>query len=113
MVELLIRFIAVTLSLVGVFFFLVGTVGVLRLPDFFCRTHAATKCDTLGMGSILVGLAIYERFSFDAFKILVLCALVLLSSPTAAHAIARAAFRRGLAPWIKSSSKVTAREWGN
>lgn len=110
MVDLLVTFTAVALSLVGIFFFLVGTIGVLRLPDFFCRTHAATKCDTLGMGSILVGLAIYERFSFDALKILVLSALVLLSSPTAAHAISRAAFRRGLAPWRKPLSGTAGKE---
>ena len=58
--------ISIILTLLGIFFFIVGTVGILRLPDFYCRTHAATKCDTLGAGSILLGVVVYEQFSFDA-----------------------------------------------
>lgn len=100
-IEIATRVFAIVLSLIGIFFFIVGTVGILRLPDFYCRTHATTKCDTLGAGSILLGVAIYEQFSFDAFKILVLIILVMLSSPTAGHAIARAAYKRGLVPWKK------------
>jgi monovalent cation/proton antiporter MnhG/PhaG subunit len=83
----------------GAFFFLVGTVGLLRLPDFYSRTHAATKCDTLGAGSVLVALALIQGFHVDSFKIVLLAVLVLLSSPTAGHALARAAFRAGLEPW--------------
>ena len=95
--------ISIILMLLGIFFFVVGTVGVLRLPDFYCRTHAATKCDTLGAGSILLGVVIYEQFSFDAFKAMALVFLILLTSPTAGHAIARAAYRRGLAAWKKKA----------
>ena len=95
--------ISIILILLGIFFFIVGTVGILRLPDFYCRTHAATKCDTLGAGSILLGIVIYEQFSFDAFKALALVFLVLLTSPTAGHAIARAAYRRGLSVWRKKA----------
>ncbi len=84
---------------IGAFFFLVGTVGLLRFPDFYSRTHAATKCDTLGAGSILLALALHHGLDFDSAKILVIALLVLLSSPTAGHALARAAFRTGLAPW--------------
>jgi len=91
--------VAVVFTLLGAFFFLVGTVGLLRLPDFFTRTHAATKCDTLGAGSILVGLAIYTGLEFDALKILAIAAFILLTSPTTGHALARAAFRTGLVPW--------------
>lgn len=99
--DVIANIIAIILTLIGIFFFMVGTVGILRLPDFYCRTHAATKCDTLGAGSILLGVAIYEQFSFDAFKILLLVMLIMLLSPTAGHAISRAAYRRGLVPWRK------------
>lgn len=98
---------AIIFTLIGIFFFIVGTVGILRLPDFYCRTHAATKCDTLGAGSILLAVAVYERFSFNAFKALLLVALVLLTSPTAGHAIARAAYRRGLVVWKKKSPELS------
>ncbi len=95
--------ITVVLAAVGAFFFLVGTVGILRLPDFYTRTHAATKCDTLGAGSILVALAVYTGFEPDAFKILAIAAFVFLTSPTAGHALARAAFRTNLKPWMAHS----------
>ena len=90
---------------VGAFFFLVGTIGILRLPDFSTRTHAATKCDTLGAGSILVALAVYTGLEFDAFQILAIAAFVLLTSPTAGHALARAAYRTGLTPWTRKPEK--------
>lgn len=89
---------AVALCGTGAFFFLVGTLGMLRFPDFYARTHAATKCDTVGAGSILLALAILRAPEPDALKLLALGGLVLLSSPTAAHALARAAYRTGLAP---------------
>lgn len=95
----LIRTLTVILAALGGFFFLVGTLGLLRLPDFYARTHAATKCDTVGAGSILLALALYRGLEFDSLRILVLAFLVLLSSPTAGHALARAAFRTGLKPW--------------
>ncbi|MDH4140670.1 MAG: monovalent cation/H(+) antiporter subunit G [Coriobacteriia bacterium] len=91
--------VAVVLVSVGGLFFLIGTIGLLRLPDFFTRTHAATKCDTVGAGSLLIGLAVYDGASTSALKILVLVLLVLVSSPTSGHALARAAYRTGLKPW--------------
>jgi multicomponent Na+:H+ antiporter subunit G len=89
----------VVLALFGALFFLVGTLGLLRLPDFFSRTHAATKCDTVGAGSLLVALAIFNGLDASTWKILALAALVLLSSPTVGHALARAAHRTGLKHW--------------
>lgn len=92
---------AVVLCCVGAFFFIVGTLGIMRFPDFYARTHAATKCDTVGAGSILLALAILRGLEPDMPKLLLLAALVMLSSPTAAHALARAAYRTGLKPWLK------------
>jgi len=91
--------VVVVLACVGAFFFLIGTLGMLRFPDFYARTHAATKCDTVGAGAILAALALYRGVEPDSLKLLLLAALVLLSSPTAAHALARAAFRTGHEPW--------------
>lgn len=85
----------------GAFFFIVGTLGIMRFPDFYARTHAATKCDTVGAGSILVALALLRGFEPDMPKLLLLAGLVMLSSPTAAHALSRAAYRTGLKPWLK------------
>jgi len=106
LLNIIANIIAIILTLIGIFFFIVGTVGILRLPDFYCRTHAATKCDTLGAGSILLAVAVYEKFSFDAFKAIALVVLVMLTSPTTGHAIARAAYRRGLVIWRKKSPEL-------
>ncbi|MCL4078651.1 monovalent cation/H(+) antiporter subunit G [Coriobacteriia bacterium Es71-Z0120] len=93
--------VSVVLISIGAFFFFVGTLGLLRFPDFYSRTHGATKCDTVGAGSILIGLALLRGLAPDALKILAIAALVLLTSPTAGHALARAAYRTGLRPWTR------------
>lgn len=91
----------VVFACVGAFFFLVGTLGLLRFPDYYSRTHATTKCDTVGAGSILLALALLRGLEPDMPKLLLLAGLVLLSSPTAGHALSRAAYRTGLKPWLK------------
>ncbi len=75
----------------GVFFLLLGAVGILRFPDFYTRMHAAGKCDTLGVLLTFLGLAIYEGFSLASAKLLLIALFLFLTSPTATHAIARAA----------------------
>lgn len=101
--------ITIVFACIGAFFFLVGTIGILRLPDFYTRTHAATKCDTLGAGSILLALAVYTGLKPDAFKILAIAGFILLTSPTAGHALARAAYKTGLVPWTRDSKEDGAR----
>jgi multicomponent Na+:H+ antiporter subunit G len=96
---MIINGLVVILCCIGVFFFTVGTVGIWRLPDFYCRLHAATKCDTLGAGSILVALALYERLSFDGLKLLLVGFFLLISSSTVGHALSRAAYLTKLIPW--------------
>lgn len=93
----------VVLLLIGVLFFLAGTVGLLRLPDCYARIHAVSKCDTVGAGAILLALALLVGPDPNALKIVVLLALVLLSSPTSGHALARAAHLTGLRPWTRGN----------
>lgn len=91
--------VTVVFAALGALFFLVGTIGLVRLPDFYARTHAATKCDTVGAGSLLLALAVFNGVDASTLKIIALAGLVLLSSPTIGHALARAAHRTGIAPW--------------
>ncbi|MFW5926444.1 MAG: monovalent cation/H(+) antiporter subunit G, partial [Wenzhouxiangella sp.] len=77
--------------------------GLLRLPDFYTRVHAVTKCDALGAGMVLLGLAVLAGFDGNGIRIIALIALILLSSPTAGHALARAAWRAGLEPWYRKA----------
>lgn len=73
----------------GAFFFLAGTVGLLRFPDTLTRLHALTKADNLGLGLIVLGLAIQSGNIAAALKLIVVWLLVLLSGATIAQLIAR------------------------
>jgi multicomponent Na+:H+ antiporter subunit G len=78
--------------LLGAFFVLSGALGLVRFPDFFTRLHAAGVIDSLGLPFILIGLAIHAGFTLAAGKIVLLLLFVLLVSPTACHALSKAAF---------------------
>ena len=77
----------------GLFFFSVGTIGLLRLPDFFTRAHSAAKCDTLGALLCLFGLIVYSGFTTTSLKLLVIIVFIWISNPTATHLITNAFFR--------------------
>jgi multicomponent Na+:H+ antiporter subunit G len=90
----------------GSFFFLVGTVGLIRLPDAFSRMHATTKCDTLGAGLILMALILHQGLHMISMKLLVIMAFIMLTNPTAAHIIAKAAYySQNLSSKVKSLPK--------
>ncbi len=76
----------------GLFFFVVGTIGLLRMPDLYTRLHATTKCDTLGAGLVLIGVILYHGASPLALKLLFIIFFIWMINPTSAHAIARASF---------------------
>ena len=82
--------IVVVLIVAGLFFFLVGTVGILRFPDALTRAHGAAKADTLGAVLCLSGLMIYNGFDSSNIKILMVIAFLWTTNPTATHMIARA-----------------------
>lgn len=83
----------------GAFFLLVGSIGLIRLPDFYTRIHAAAKSDTLGLGLAVVGLAIHEGLTITSAKLIVVAAFVAITNPVGIHALARAAHISGLEPW--------------
>jgi multicomponent Na+:H+ antiporter subunit G len=96
------EWIAIVLAAAGVFFNLAGCIGLVRLPDVYNRLQAATKCVTLGTCMILAAVAVHGA-GFAAGVQAILCILfILVTSPTAAHAIARGAHRSGIALWDKS-----------
>jgi multicomponent Na+:H+ antiporter subunit G len=88
----------------GVFFTLVGSIGLLRFPDFYTRLHATGKCDTLGAGLIILGAVIYHFFQYpETFlvpaKLAFLVFFIFIANPTATHAIMKAAYKTGVEPW--------------
>jgi len=94
---------AVALILAGLCFLVVAAIGMLRLPDVFTRSHALSLTDSLGSFLVLAGLAVYQGFSLNLLKILVVLTLIYLLNPVIAHATIRAALRSGLKPWKRES----------
>lgn len=84
----------------GGFFCIVGTVGLVRMPDFYTRMHAASVTDTLGAGLVLAGLALQAGLTLVTAKLMIIGLLLFFTSPTASHALARAAFVRGVEPLL-------------
>jgi len=97
------NWLAIFLIVVGLFFLVVGSIGMLRLPDVFSRAHALSLTDSLGAVFVLLGLAVYEGFSFNFLRILVVLFLIYLLNPVIAHATIRAAYRSGLRPTKKET----------
>jgi len=75
----------------GVFFFLAGTVGLLRFPDTLTRLHALTKADNLGVGLVVLGLLPHAGSVLAGMKLLVVWALVLFTAATVSRIIAHVA----------------------
>ncbi len=87
--------------LVGSFLILTGGIGLLRFPDFYTRMHAAGITDTLATSLVLTGLILQNPDALVILKLVMILLLTLLISPTASHALAKAAIRSGLEPMVK------------
>ncbi|MBT3012770.1 MAG: monovalent cation/H(+) antiporter subunit G [Candidatus Thiodiazotropha sp. (ex Lucina aurantia)] len=90
MVDLL----ALILVFSGIAFFFFGAIGLLRLPDLHSRLHALTKADNLGLGLLIVGVALFHGSLLVALKLLLIWLLALLGSAASAHLISQYALRR-------------------
>ena len=96
---ILIDVLTTILLLAGAFFFFAGTLGLLRFPDVYTRLHALTKADNVGLGLIVLGLAIQSESLAGAGKLLLIWMLVMLAGASSANLIARGALRRGIRLW--------------
>jgi len=108
--------VVIVFILAGVFFLVVGTIGFLRLPDFYTRMHATGKSDTLGVFLSCIGIALYilqDGLSLAnilvSLKIMFIAVFWFLGGPTATHALLKSAFKSGLLPWTKDGRTVI--EW--
>ena len=107
--SLAIDLISWALLLAGGGFCMVGGIGLLRMPDFYTRMHAASVTDTLGAVLVLGGLVLQAGFTLVAVKLLMLGLLIFFASPTATHALARAALLRGLRPLLADEEEPTSK----
>ncbi|HIJ71569.1 MAG TPA: Na+/H+ antiporter subunit G [Planctomycetes bacterium] len=99
-----------SLIIVGVLFDLFGCIGLVRFPDVYNRLQAATKCVTLGTVMLLLGVGVVSGIGPTAGKALICAIFILVTSPTAAHAIAKGAYASGVKLWDHSVADKYAEE---
>jgi multicomponent Na+:H+ antiporter subunit G len=104
------REIAIWFCLVaGSVFSVIGGIGMIRMPDFYTRTHAASITDTLGATLILLGLGLHSGMNLITVKLMFVLFLLYVTSPTAAHALVKAAYSKGLdAPDVENATTPNA-----
>ena len=86
----------------GILFDIFGCIGLVRFPDVYNRLQASTKCVTLGTILVLVGVALVSASGPITAKAVICAVFILITSPTAAHAIAKGAYASGVKLWENS-----------
>jgi multicomponent Na+:H+ antiporter subunit G len=95
--------------LLGSFFTLVGALGLIRMPDVYTRMHAVSVIDTLGIGLLIVGMAVQAGFSLVTLKLFFLLALVFFTWPVVTHALAQACLHAGVEPQLAEDRRDPTR----
>jgi multicomponent Na+:H+ antiporter subunit G len=93
------NWISVLLLLLAAFFFVGGTVGLLRFPDVYSRLHALTKADNIGLGFVVLALLLQAESWDWALKLIIVWILAMAASATNAYLIARTAIRKDIPIW--------------
>lgn len=83
----------------GAFFLLASAIGMLRLPDFYCRLHASGNSETLGVMLSFMGLVIYEELTLTSLKMIMIFLLIFLGNPIGTHILSKAAYKSGHHVW--------------
>ena len=89
---------SLVLTGIGTFFFVLSTLGLLRFPDVYSRLHALTKADNVGLGFIILGVALRSAELGEVAKLLLIWLLTIISSCSACYLIAHTALRMGIKP---------------
>lgn len=87
------EWVSVALCTIGAFFFLAGSIGMMRLPDVFLRLHASAKADNLGLAFVLAGVSVEAGSLVLALKLLLVWVLLIISSATSCNLIAQKAIQ--------------------
>jgi len=77
---------------------LIGSLGLIKLPDVYCRIHAVGMIDTGGTSFILLGMIVHEGFTLVSAKLLIVGVFMFFTSPIATHAVAQVAHKMGVKP---------------
>lgn len=94
----------------GAAFCVIGTIGMIRMPDFYTRMHAASVTDTAGAGLLLIGMMLQAGLTLVTVKLIIIGLLILFTSPTATHALCKAALTRGLKPLLAADNTTSMGE---
>jgi multicomponent Na+:H+ antiporter subunit G len=95
----IVEILSVFLTGLGTFFFIASTLGVLRFPDVYSRLHALTKADNVGLGLIVIGVALRMPDVGGVLKLFLIWLSVIISSSASCYLVARTARRMGIKPW--------------
>ena len=90
----------------GIGALLIGSLGLLRLPDVYCRIHAVGMIDTAGASFIILGLIIHEGFTLVSVKLVLIGVFLFFTSPIATHAVAQVAHKSGVVPVGRNLARV-------
>jgi multicomponent Na+:H+ antiporter subunit G len=91
--------------LLGSFFTVVGTVGLVRMPDVFTRMHAASVTDMLGAGLLILGMGLQAGLSLVTLKLFFLLALFFFTGPAVTHALAQACLHANIRPVLSQDRR--------
>ena len=94
----------------GIGALLIGSFGLLRLPDVYCRIHAVGMIDTAGASFIILGTIIHEGFTLVTAKLVLIGVFLFFTSPIATHAVAQVAYKSGLVPVGRNLAMVAGKK---
>lgn len=101
------------LILIGAFFSLVAGIGLFRLPDVYLRMHAATKAGTLGVGLMLLAVAVHSQELEVIARALAGIVFLLITAPIGAHLLGRAGYIAKVPMWSRTKSDALAGKYDN
>jgi multicomponent Na+:H+ antiporter subunit G len=96
---------SIALVSIGLLFFVAGTAGLLRFPDVYCRLHALTKADNLGLGFLAFGLALHADEWTVRLQLVLIWLLALAAAATISHLLGRASLRGGIVPVLYENER--------
>ncbi len=96
----ILEYIGMALLLIGGIFLFLGALGIYRMPDVYTRLQAGTKASTLGAMSVILGVGFIQPEWL--VKVIIIVVFIGLANPLSSHALARATYRMGVVPNLKS-----------
>lgn len=110
MTDIIVDILSWTLIAIGSVSLIIGAIGILRLPDVYTRMHAASITDTLGAGTIILGLILQAGLTLVAGKLFLILIFIFFTSPASSFALAHAALSSGVKPVLNADLREDDRE---